>query len=287
MHTLLFRDPVQTALWVALPMAHTSQVESRLQTILDKTRNRRTLKRRFSLFAAAYGAIALVPVAMLRPAAQAQSRAAADLANGQAQETLSVQLVGITDATVRGGEWWNIGGKRLPGRPFNTGEWAVGTTTTVQPGQVGRFFAFRLPPAMQNVPVLYDFPDWTLGGLTILTPGRLTIKGSRPVETMRSIQIQSSSDLLIYGAAFPSSLSRTRIRVGRGSGIWQKRMIMKLRLGQIRRKAETIQMRPGQILHLSARNVDTLIPDITLSGKGYAPGRDTRHERWYFLQRFL
>jgi len=40
-----FRDPVKMALWAALPMAYTSQVEGRLKMILDKTRNRRRLTR--------------------------------------------------------------------------------------------------------------------------------------------------------------------------------------------------------------------------------------------------
>lgn len=40
------RSPSDYALWAALPMAQTSQVESRLQMILDKTRNRRRLTRR-------------------------------------------------------------------------------------------------------------------------------------------------------------------------------------------------------------------------------------------------
>ncbi len=70
------------ALWAALPMAHTSKVEGRIKMILDSTR-RRTSPRRFLLLAAMMGAAVLVPLSMLRPAAQAQATPSASSAQQQ------------------------------------------------------------------------------------------------------------------------------------------------------------------------------------------------------------
>ncbi len=65
--------PSQLALWAALPMAHTPRIEGRLTMILDTTRPRRALSRRILLAALGVGAAALVPLAVLRPAARAQA----------------------------------------------------------------------------------------------------------------------------------------------------------------------------------------------------------------------
>ncbi len=65
------------ALWAALPMAHTSEVERRLTLILDPARSRRRPTRRITLIALGLGAAALVPLAALRPAAHAQAAASA------------------------------------------------------------------------------------------------------------------------------------------------------------------------------------------------------------------
>jgi tetratricopeptide (TPR) repeat protein len=68
--TMTHKTPADFALWAALPMAHTSKIEGRIKMVLDTTR-RRTSSRRFLLLAALMGAAALVPLSMLRPAAQA------------------------------------------------------------------------------------------------------------------------------------------------------------------------------------------------------------------------
>jgi len=67
------RRPHELALWAALPMAHTPRIEGRLKMILDHTRSRRALTRRVLLAALGFGTAALVPLAMLRPAARAQA----------------------------------------------------------------------------------------------------------------------------------------------------------------------------------------------------------------------
>ena len=65
--------PVLLVPQTAIAMAHTSQVESRLKMILNSARDRRILTRRSLLLSVALGAAALVPLAMLRSAVQAQT----------------------------------------------------------------------------------------------------------------------------------------------------------------------------------------------------------------------
>ena len=220
-----WHSPSRLALWVALPMAETPKIESRLKMLLDATRSRRAPTQRSRLTMLTFAAVLLVPLAMLRPIRTAQ--AAADLVKSQTSGALPIQLVGLTDATVPGGAWWDADGKRLsgllPGQPFGTVGWGgVGGKTTVQPRQVGRSFAFQLPPSLRNVPVLYEFPDWTEAGLTINSPrSRVRRLGIPATVTARSIQYQSPDGLTVCGAAFPANLSRTSIRVGAASGPWR------------------------------------------------------------------
>lgn len=58
---------------MTLPMAQTSQVESRLRAVLYKERNRTMLTQKTTLLAAAVTAAALLPLAALRPVARAQA----------------------------------------------------------------------------------------------------------------------------------------------------------------------------------------------------------------------
>ena len=210
--------PARLALWAALPMAEAPKIGKRLTMILDPARPRRALTRRARLAALALATAALVPLATLHPAIRAR---ATGLANAPAQAALSVQLMGVTDATVPAGEWWDSAGKRLASSPLGTGQWHVGERTTVQPAQIGRYFAFRLSPALRNVPVLYDFPDYTLGGLTFHLPKRRAMRqGYRETYTGRMTQSQFPDGFVVCGAAFPTPLSRTNVRVGTGSGPW-------------------------------------------------------------------
>ena len=225
-----WRSPSRLALWVALPMAQTPKIESRLRMLLDATRPRYALTRRARISMLALAFAALVPLAMLRP--HTKARAASALANRPEQVPLSIQLLGITDATTSGGEWWSVDGRRLPGHPFDvpTLDWDGNTTKiTVQPRQVGRFFAFHLPPALQNVPILWDFPDVTLSGLTtsLLVPPAIKESHWQSWNT-RTMQIQLPHRLLVYGAAFPGNLSQTTVRAGVGSGPWKRAASVRL-----------------------------------------------------------
>lgn len=76
------RTPADYALWAVLPMAHTSKIEGRLTMILDNTR-RRTLPRRAFMLGIALAAAAVFPLAMLRPAAEAQTPSPAPVRDQQ------------------------------------------------------------------------------------------------------------------------------------------------------------------------------------------------------------
>jgi len=199
------------ALWTTLPMAHTSQIEGRLKMILDTTR-RRTTPRRFLMLAAIAGAAALVPLAMLQPTAKAQNGSQA--AQALAEDKGSIQISGITNAAVPENEWWDRSGKALPVPVINPNPLLMDREITVRPGQKALFLAFHLTKTMQNVPLLYDVAGTTLDGIT------MTSSGGKYVTTMRSIQMQNSKSLLLYGAAFPASLSQTDVRIGNFSGPW-------------------------------------------------------------------
>lgn len=118
--------PFDLALWAALPMAHTSRIEGRLATILDQTRSRCALTRRVLLTALCVGAAALVPLAMLRPAAKAQgvlstsTPAHAALWKQTWANGATVEVLGVSHAPTRedGSGWWRPDGSPLPGAPF-------------------------------------------------------------------------------------------------------------------------------------------------------------------------
>jgi len=161
--------PVSTGPQTVIAMAQTSGVEKRLKMILDKTQSRCVLTRRIVLAMFGVSAVALMPLAMLQITAEAQT--VNTLAKTQVLGTLPVELIGITDATLNTGKWWDANGQNLPGNPMDTcrspagakvivlNEWPLGSKVTVKPGQVGRVFAFRLPNSLQKTLILYDFPD--------------------------------------------------------------------------------------------------------------------------------
>lgn len=96
------------ALWAALPMARTAQVESRLQMILKPNASRRALTRRAVIASLVAAALSIGALAALRPAGRAQSNAAAKptawkqtLPNGA-----TVELLGIADVPPYKEGWW-------------------------------------------------------------------------------------------------------------------------------------------------------------------------------------
>ena len=202
--------PTDLALWAALPMAQTSKIETRLTRILDKSR-RRSLPRRAFALGIALGAAALVPLAMLRPAAVAQAALTTATA---------VQLVGIVDAVTPNGNEWSAAGKALPSPVFSN-HCGMNTKITARPDQKALFFVFQLPQALQPIQVIYDVSGTTLDGFSMTgrsnSPGHPT---ALITETMHSMQMQGVSGRTVYGAAFPAALAQTTLRVGVASGPW-------------------------------------------------------------------
>ena len=202
------------ALWAALPMAHTSRIEGRLTMILDSTRCRRALTRRILLTALGIGSAALVPLAMLRPAARAQS-----VTQGAAAPAT---LIGVADVAMPRGRWWDPNGKTLsePALDMNLNAGMI-RASSARPGQQGRLFAFRVPVNIHDPApaLLYDFRDETPDGLAFTYPGGY----------MRTISIQANlgtpnrgNAVEGYVAAFPASLAKTSLQLGVAGGPWRE-----------------------------------------------------------------
>lgn len=102
------RTPADFALWAALPMAHTSNVEKRLAMILDASR-RRAFPRRFPAFALTGGAAVLVSMAMLHPVAQGQAppplAAQRQRANPSAKRHMSRETARVSAVSAVPGEF--------------------------------------------------------------------------------------------------------------------------------------------------------------------------------------
>jgi hypothetical protein len=210
------RKLYELALWAALPMAHTSNIEGRLKMILDTTRPRRALTRRVLTAALGVAAAALIPLAMLRPMARAQAtpqRAAAPAA-----------LIGITDNGTQGGRWWGVDGEMLPKPALDTTVHGMMTRRAVtRPGQQARLFAVRVPvnPRDPAPSTSYLADDETPGGLVLPYSGGYT--------RMTAIQVAGGapdrgSAVEGYMAAFPAALSRTSLLVGVANGPWTERV---------------------------------------------------------------
>ena len=201
--------PSDLALWAALPMAHSSQIEERLKIILDHTRPRHAMTRRILIIALSVGAAALIPLAMLRPAAKAQGAASASapapaapwkqtLANGT-----TVELLGVSNAPTRqdGGGWWRPDGAPLAGAPFGP------PMDNPVAGRVRRAFAVRVlsPP---TDPGLGWFPKFEVPGAASIGTGYSMISSYAPR--------LPGLDVVSAGAKALSALGDTALRGRRG-----------------------------------------------------------------------
>jgi tetratricopeptide (TPR) repeat protein len=90
------------ALWAALPMAKSSRIEGRLKMILNSNTRPRALPRHFLGYALMVGAAMVVPLALLHPAARAQSAPLPakkpHLSKAMAQVSAVSAIPGETDA---------------------------------------------------------------------------------------------------------------------------------------------------------------------------------------------
>ena len=217
------------ALWAALPMAQTSQIEGRLKMILDATRSRRALTRGILVTALGIGAIALLPLAMLRPAARAQSLAA-PAPSAAASEGAILELASITDSLGPDGKAWGANGKPL--MTFHVNSRAPYGGIAVKPGQRGLFFSFRVLAAdFKTVATQYEVEGAAPGGLTITVPDA---HGKASVTTTMQGLVMASKGIETVAAAVPASLTKTNILAGIASGPWTETVICPKTPGKVR-----------------------------------------------------
>lgn len=192
------------ALWIALPMAQTSQVEGRLKLILDKTRNRRILPRRAVLIVLGFSAAVLVPLAILRPTAKAQ--ASSETAEVQSAGNSRVQLVGVHDVNVHHTSllWWKPNGLLLPNVVAGAATSSVDKDLFSSADLKNLSFAFRLPPNLDGETV------------TFVPSGSLAFYQK---DVQRNVKSGSKWTLT---ASFPNSMKTTTIGVGIAASPWKE-----------------------------------------------------------------
>ncbi len=206
---------MKMGLWAALPMAQTSQVESRLKLILNNARNRRSLSRRVLFTALGLGAVVLVPLAMLHPIAKAQG-ADAIAAVAVPPDGLRVELASITDSLGPDRKPWGVEGN--PVLTIHVNNSAQYPHFSVPPGQRSLFFSFRLPAANSKSAAQFEVQGAAPGGLSMSRPAT----HGKPPGIMMRMQgmIINSEGLDTVAAALPTSLTKTTIRAGIASGPW-------------------------------------------------------------------
>ena len=203
-----FRDPVKMALWAALPMAHTSKVEGRLQMILDNTQSRRTLTRRVIGAALCVSIVSVVSLAMLRPAVQAASEAA------------SVQLMGVKDVNVHhtGHLWWKPDGQLLPPAAADAGAFQIDKDLFSSTDVKNLSFDLRLPANIDSETV------------------KLIPAGSLAFAQQKVQSNENSRSRWTLTSSFPLTLQTTTLSVGVGAGPWTEVVNCPKKAGRVRLK---------------------------------------------------
>lgn len=201
--------PISVVPQTAIAMAYTSRIERRLKMILDTAQSRRTLTRGVLMAALGLGAVALVPLAMLRPAARAQD-AAINPPSSSWQRILgngaTVELVGVSNVPALRAGWWKPDGSFLAQAPCDSdaltpdGESNLGAW---------RQFALRLVPpgvAAETASTQYE-----ISGATQSTWGQAS----------RHQRLLPGLDLV--AARFTPLTGRGLIRCGVAIGAWETR----------------------------------------------------------------
>lgn len=199
------------ALWAALPMARTAQVESRLQMILKPNASRHALTRRAALVSLAAAALGVGTLAALRPAAQAQNNVAAKptawkqtLPNGA-----TVELLGVSNAPTKqsGGGWWRPDGSPLSGSPFGP------PMDNPVAGRDRRAFAMRVTPPSSGSRQEYVgyIARYEVPGATSVSVGYGLVSSYAPR--------MPGLDMVSAGADSLPTLGKVRCAVA--SGVWE------------------------------------------------------------------
>ncbi len=231
----------------AIAMAQTSQIESRLPMILDKTRTRRTVARRVLLAALIPGTAALVTLAILRPDAKVQTaptRFTASTAakpsnqfmqwtSGRIAMSKNTQgemnfvtspdfkingttlFAGVTDANKPGSQWWSASGAVLPAPVYDAN--AHHAENHASPDKHTVSFAFRLPADAVGTTVRYELPQCTQSSSEGSWPGKMRDDAG----LTEAQQFTQTGGVRVVTAAYPASVSKVSIRVGIASGPWK------------------------------------------------------------------
>lgn len=227
------------ALWAVLPMAQTSKIESRLTRILDKTR-RRTLPRRALAFGIALGAAALVPLAMLRPVAKAQTASAV---------AGTVQLLGIQDIDIHHTDhrWWDAAGRILPGGVDAGAPSRTATDLFRSSNEHNLRFALHLPVAAEGDTVIFR-PSGSFVWYPLATP-------------------HSGADRTL-NASFPGALKRTTLSVGVAAGPWMETVDCPKTPGKLRMSRPS-----GEVLFTLLPNPrgQASVPEDAYGSRGMTP----------------
>ena len=212
----------------AIAMAQTSQIESRLHMILDKTRTRRTVARRVLIFALIPGTAALVTLAVLRPDAKAQTAPARPTLSTAATPfsgtLLPVRdlklngkslLAGVTDANKPGGPWWSASGTVLPTPVYDTN--AYRAENHASPDQHTVSFAFRLPSTVVGSTFQYHIA----GCVESSSEGFWVTKINGQNLRSEAQLFPQTQGTRVVTAAFRPSLAKTTVQVGIAAGSWK------------------------------------------------------------------
>lgn len=243
----------------AIAMARTARIEGRLKMILDTTRPRRALSRRALLLALGLSAAALVPLAVLRPGAQAQAAApptvsphvttmhvTADIPAAFAS-SVPVQFAGVGNPKTL--KWWGRNGAPLA-RPVYGISPALSLGELPDPRQRQVQLAFRLPPAAQGVTVKYALTD----SLNFSSGGSWPSKvedHDRQTEAQLNAQTNGAR---VVTAIFPASVSKTNVRVGTASGPWK---VIGIARRAVPEQIEGLSINLGNAVYIVSRPAET------------------------------
>ena len=186
--------------------------------IRDATRSRRALPRRALLLALGLGAAALVPLAMLRPAARAQA-----IRPPQAPSVrpgLAVVLAGITEAGSPGGLWWDQKGMPLPAPIYEVPNQNQPASPLARQGLKTVVFAFRLPPEARDVTVGYYFPRSSAFQMVGVPGPGASFKGrGGDGRTEAQVYAKTSGAHIVY-ATLPASVVKASLGIKTSFGPW-------------------------------------------------------------------
>jgi|GEM_PF-1594326 len=126
-------------------------------------------------------------------------------------------LAGVTDADKPGVPWWSAAGALLPDPVYDTAAYKAERHPSGRADRRLLLFAFRLPASSQDITVRYELPQ-SLGSSS---DGSWPTKIAENAHRTEAQMFPRTNGSRVVTAEFPSSLSKTSIRVGLASGPWK------------------------------------------------------------------